>query len=138
VQPQQVQAQPLEVRQVRADGPLMVCADGLEIGVIPVERRIVTEPSKGTMAPVGAGAPRVGLRRVTRFNSNFRPVSVWPMMVWPSQTPRYTWSMTTLSASSRASAGVLASVLGDFWMMVFPSQPSPGRPPAKNIVRNAP
>ena len=30
------------------------------------------------------------------------------------------------------------SVLGDFWMMVLPSQPSPGSPPAKNIVRNAP
>ena len=33
------------------------------------------------MAPAGAGAPRVGLRRVTRFNSNFAPVSVWPVMV---------------------------------------------------------
>ena len=47
---------------------------------------LVFVPSKSTMAPAGAGAPRVGLRRVTRFNSNFVPVSVWPVRVWPSQT----------------------------------------------------
>ncbi len=51
VQPQQVQAQPLEVRQVCADGPLMVCADGLEIGVVPVKRRIVIDPEQRDLFP---------------------------------------------------------------------------------------